>query len=82
MYNTKFKLANDTLSYEVGVKPKEYNTLTSTFSAKHSAKFEPSTGRFETTNGFKYGSPAVGPVRFWPTVSIFLPVRRNAYIIM
>lgn len=69
MFSTKAKLGNDYLHYEIGVKPKDLNTVDQAFSAKHSSKYEPSTGRFETSNGIKYGSPRVGPVRFWPTVS-------------
>lgn len=69
MFNLKFKLGNEILNYEVGVKPQDYNTADMAFSAKHSSKFEPLSGKFETTNGVKYGSPNVGPLRFWPTVS-------------
>lgn len=69
MYNLKAKVGNQKLSYEVGVKPAELNTADQALSAKHAGSYEPLTGVYETTNGFKYGSPAVGPVRFWATVS-------------
>lgn len=68
MYNLKFKAGNEALNYEVSIKPKDYNTDDTSLSAKHASKFIPATGKFETTNGIKYGSPRVGPVRFWTSL--------------
>jgi hypothetical protein len=71
IYNLKAKLGNQHLNYEIEVEPKELNTSDKSFSAKHSVKYEPATSTFEATHGLKYGSPSVGPARFWATVSIF-----------
>jgi hypothetical protein len=68
-YNLKTKLGSQHLKYEIAVKPTDLNTSEQVLSAKHAGNFEPSTETYETTNGFKYGSPAVGPVKFWTTVS-------------
>jgi hypothetical protein len=70
MFTTKAKLGNESLYYEVGVKPKDLKTDDMALAGKHSLKYEPVKGKFETTNGVKYGSPRVGPLRFWPTVSL------------
>jgi len=67
MYTLKSKIGNEAINYEIGAKPKEYNTADSALAVKHAGKYEPVTGLYETTNGVKYGSPNVGPVRFWGT---------------
>jgi len=54
--------------FEIGAKPAAYNTDDTTLSAKHSSKYEPTTGKYEATLGIKYGSPMVGPLRLWPTI--------------
>jgi hypothetical protein len=78
----KTKIGNQNLSYEISAKPAGLNTVDQVLSAKHAGKYEPDTGVYETTNGFKYGSPSVGPVRFWTTVSFYssyYPVYLNIF---
>ena len=82
MYSSKFKLGNEALLFEIGIKPPTLNTVDATFSAKHSSKYEPTTGKYEATLGFKYGSPMVGPLRFWPTVSTLPFYSRYGYFII
>ena len=71
MFNIKTKIGNSNLSYEVAVKPADLNTVDQVVSAKHASLYVPETGAFETTNGFKYGSPTFSAIRLWATVRFF-----------
>ena len=68
--NTKVKFQNDNFAVEVTGKPVDYNTTDLALNLKHVSKYEPIKQVYETTNGIKFGSPLVGPLRFWTTVSI------------
>ncbi len=67
-WSTKTKFANDKVSFEAQVKPADLNKDDMKFSAKHSSSLVPSLGCFETTQGFKFASPELGPMKFWMTV--------------
>lgn len=72
IYNLKTKIGNKQVNYEVSVKPAELNTVDQTLAVKHASSYEPVTGVFETTNGFKYGSPNLGgSLKLWSTVSYY-----------
>jgi len=53
---------------EVTGKPRDYNTSDLALNLKHISKYEPIKQVYETTNGIKFGSPLVGPLRFWTTL--------------
>ena len=72
MWSTKTKLLNDKIAFEATAKPKDLNKEDLVFSAKHASSLVPSKGTFETTNGFKFGSPKLGPLRLWLTVIKFI----------
>ena len=81
--NTKLKLVNESLSMEVTGKPKDYNTADLTLNLKHVSKYTPSKDEYETANSVKFGSPLVGPLRFWTTVSsMFAFSLKRSYIII
>lgn len=67
----KFKLGNSAFNYEIGYKPADWNTEEKSLALKHASKYEPATGKLESTESLKFGSPQLGPVRVWTTVSIF-----------
>lgn len=69
-FNTKLKLGNNLICYEVTAKPKDYNTEDLTVVGKHASTYNPASGKLETTQSLKVGTPKVGPLRFWTTVSI------------
>jgi len=56
------------VTYELTGKPADYNTVDLTLNLKHVSKFVPSSGLYETVNTIKFGSPIVGPLRFWTTL--------------
>lgn len=68
-YSTKLKLQNESVTLELASKPKDYNTSDLALHLKHVSKYTPSNGDYETTHTVKFGSPTVGPLRFFTTVS-------------
>jgi hypothetical protein len=73
-YSQKFKFANTSFNYEIGYKPVDHNTDEKSLQLKHSSKFEPATGKLESTETLKFGSPQLGPLRFWETVSAYFRI--------
>ena len=71
VWSTKTKLANDKISFDATVKPKDLNKDDLVFSAKHASSLVPSCGAFETTQAFKLGTPELGPMRLWLTVRLY-----------
>lgn len=71
--NAKVDIGNEEFALEAGCKPSSQNREDQALAFKLSSKFTPASGIWDGCLGFKYGSPLVGPLRFWTTVSI--PIR-------
>lgn len=56
------------LLYELTYKPTELNNEDKALHLKHSTKFDSKTGRLDSTETLKFGSPAISGVRLWQTL--------------
>ena len=66
-----FKLGNKAFEYELGYEPNDFNTQDKTLQLNHQTKFKPESDKYESTESVSFGSPELGPARFWGTVSIY-----------
>ena len=53
----KFKLGNTSFLYELGYKPQDLNTDDKTLQLKHKSQYQPASGKLESTETVKFGSP-------------------------
>jgi len=70
IYHARFHFGNSFMAWRLHVQPTDFNKDDKVLEIKHDSKFKPQTSYFSTHNGVKFGSPKVGPLRFW-TNAIF-----------
>jgi len=70
IYSTMFSLSNEKLEYEVEAEPTDLNTDDKTFKFKHAGEYEFASNKYETTQALEFGTPKVGPLRFWSNTEL------------
>lgn len=61
----RFVLGNSFFNWSAHYVPKEYNNEEKTLELKHKSHFKPGTHFFNTIQSLRFGSPKVGPLRFF-----------------
>ena len=65
----KATLENQTGSLDLTVKPEKFNTNDTDLQLKVSTNYQPVEDKYDASLGFRHGSPQLGPVRLFTTVS-------------
>jgi len=67
------KLKNDYMKVGVSAEPEGWNGVDKNLKLEHDSKFTPESSLYEGTGTLHWGSPKLGPLRIWLTVSVLFP---------